>query len=337
MSDRFVSCAKIEPDLVAAAAGEAGATARERVDAHVARCGSCRDELGRYRALEDQVAELRTVMPPGAQVAASRDKLEARLLDLRSRLLAYRVVPTALGDVLIARSELGVALVEYLGNRGARQAREAKRPREVRTAGRREQVELVEDREELAGLADELGAYLAGRRHELRWPLDLRFVRTDFQREVLARTAEIPYGAVVSYKGLAQDMGRPHAVRAVAQALRWNPVPIVVPCHRVVGADGALVGYAGPHPERKRTLLGVEGVPVTAAGRTGSVRRELMYVLAPGEEREYCLPSCSPTTTLSTGATLFGSRAQAEARGLVPCVTCRPDLHPLAAPLSLFS
>jgi O-6-methylguanine DNA methyltransferase len=102
--------------------------------------------------------------------------------------------------------------------------------------------------------------YLKGRRTHLEWPLDLRLARSDFHREVLGATAAVPYGTVTSYVGIATEIGQPRAVRAVAQALRHNPVPIVVPCHRIIGASGDLTGYAGNKLGLKEQLLAVEGV-----------------------------------------------------------------------------
>jgi O-6-methylguanine DNA methyltransferase len=133
---------------------------------------------------------------------------------------------------------------------------------------------------------------------------------------------------VVSYKRLAADLGQPRAVRAVAQALRWNPLPVAIPCHRVVGATGLLTGYAGGETGRKRQLLALEGVPVLRARSDFEIARGAMYVLAPGDQ-EYCLPSCPSTAMLHSGLPMFfGSRERAESVGLRPCTTCRPDLHP---------
>src|SRR3989304_4723326 len=87
----------------------------------------------------------------------------------------------------------------------------------------------------------ELLESLEHKRTRLEWPLDLRLARSDFHRRVLEATAGIPYGAIMSSAGVACELGKPSAVRAVAQALRWTPLPIVVPCHRVVGASGARV------------------------------------------------------------------------------------------------
>jgi O-6-methylguanine DNA methyltransferase len=130
--------------------------------------------------------------------------------------------------------------------------------------------------------------------------------------------------------GLAHDIGKASAPRAVAQALRWNPLPIVIPCHRVIGASGALTGYAGSKLGLKQRLLTIEGVPTTAEGDDPTIRAQAMYVLYPGD-REYCIPTCpSLDTRQPMPLTRFGSRHHAEAVGLAPCTTCRPDLHPIS-------
>ncbi len=190
--------------------------------------------------------------------------------------------------------------------------------------------DAVEDRAATEGLRAELVEYLEGRRARLDWPLDLRRMRSDFQRRVLEATAALPYGAVTSYAGIAARIGAPSAMRPVAQALRWNPLPIVIPCHRVIGGSGALTGYAGRRVELKQRLLAVEGVKTVEARNDFKVDREAMYTWSPG--REYCVPTLwlAPVASLST-LTLFGTRQRAEAAGFAPCTSCRPDLHPIAS------
>lgn len=104
-------------------------------------------------------------------------------------------------------------------------------------------------------LERELGEWFAGARRDFDIPIALR--GTPFQRSVWEALREIPYGAVRSYGELARSLGKPDAVRAVGAANGRNPVSIVVPCHRVIGANGALTGYAGGL-ERKRFLLALE-------------------------------------------------------------------------------
>jgi methylated-DNA-[protein]-cysteine S-methyltransferase len=106
-------------------------------------------------------------------------------------------------------------------------------------------------------LRRELDEYFGGTRREFDLPVDLSPL-PGFQRSVLEELVRVPYGHVDTYGGLARRIGSPRAARAVGGALNRNPVPIVVPCHRIVGASGSLVGYAGGL-ERKQALLGLEG------------------------------------------------------------------------------
>jgi len=97
--------------------------------------------------------------------------------------------------------------------------------------------------------------YLAGRRRDFSLPLVLH--GTEFQKAAWQALQTIPYGAVRSYKDMAEQIGRPKAVRAVGMANNRNPISIIVPCHRVIGHNGALVGYGGGLP-MKRYLLDLE-------------------------------------------------------------------------------
>ena len=109
---------------------------------------------------------------------------------------------------------------------------------------------------------DELQAYLQGRLHAFSVPLDLSS-GTPFQQAVWQALLGIPCGQLRGYGALAAQLGRPAAARAVGAAVGRNPVSVIVPCHRVVGADGSLTGYAGVL-ERKQALLRLEGVAQSA-------------------------------------------------------------------------
>jgi methylated-DNA-[protein]-cysteine S-methyltransferase len=311
-------CREIESALLAVATGEADAATAERAGQHVRNCDACRRDLDRYRAIDLAVSDLRAAPAPNENEALTR--LGSRLADLRRQTLLYRIFRSPLGPILIARSETGVSCIEYLSGAG--------RFSESRLA-RDESVEALPDGDEAETLYRDLLEYIEGQRTRLEWRLDFRLARSVFHRAVLEVTAQIPYGAVRSYAGIADELGKPAATRAVAQALRWNPLAIVVPCHRVIGISGALTGYAGNRIALKRRLLAVEGVLTRKTAGEFGISRDQMYVLAPGQS--YCLPSCEwlanePRQRL----VLFGSRQRAEAAGLAPCSDCRPDLHPLA-------
>jgi methylated-DNA-[protein]-cysteine S-methyltransferase len=116
---------------------------------------------------------------------------------------------------------------------------------------------ILEAPERTDDVRRQLDAYFAGRRRAFDVPIDWRLVR-GFAGDVLRATARIPFGGVSSYRDIAAPVGSPNAYRAAGNALGSNPVPIVVPCHRVLHAGGGLGGYTGGL-ERKRYLLQLEG------------------------------------------------------------------------------
>lgn len=122
----------------------------------------------------------------------------------------------------------------------------------------------------------QLEEYFAGTRHAFTLPLHPR--GTAFQREVWTALSRIPYGRTISYAQLAQWIGKPSAVRAVGAANGRNPLPIVVPCHRVIGADGSLTGFGGGL-DAKATLLRLEGaVPMQAnAMQSGAMQSDDLF------------------------------------------------------------
>jgi methylated-DNA-[protein]-cysteine S-methyltransferase len=119
---------------------------------------------------------------------------------------------------------------------------------------------------EMAAPRDALSEYFEGDTHELDLPVDLRLMQAPFRRSVLEELRLVPRGKTVSYGELAARAGNPKAARAVGTACARNPIPIVVPCHRVLPGTGALGNYGGG-PERKRALLELEGVLPTPLSR----------------------------------------------------------------------
>ena len=118
----------------------------------------------------------------------------------------------------------------------------------------------IEDRDAFARVADQLDAYWRGELTEFDVPMSPP--GTDFQKQVWAALREIPYGETVTYGQIAESIGKPRAVRAVGRANGSNPIAVIVPCHRVIGANGSLTGYAGGL-DKKTKLLELEGSLLT--------------------------------------------------------------------------
>ena len=126
-----------------------------------------------------------------------------------------------------------------------------------------------EDATILAAALTQLSEYFSGNRYEFDLPLDVR--GTAFQQAVWAELMRIPYGATITYGEIARRIGRPEAARAVGAAVGANPLPILIPCHRVIGVGGSLTGYGGGL-EVKAALLRLEGAfPLDLIGEIGSV------------------------------------------------------------------
>jgi methylated-DNA-[protein]-cysteine S-methyltransferase len=127
----------------------------------------------------------------------------------------------------------------------------------------------------LRSAVQQLEEYFAKERTSFDLPLDFAGVGSGFQRDVYDRILEIGYGHVASYGQVARDIGKPDMARTVGQAVGANPIPIVVPCHRVVGSDGALTGFGGGLAA-KVSLLKLEGIDVDGARPTSKVHPEVI-------------------------------------------------------------
>jgi methylated-DNA-[protein]-cysteine S-methyltransferase len=165
----------------------------------------------------------------------------------------YTRLDTPIGKLLIVQGERGVVRVGFPDERVDALL--------AQVAGRVGPRIVASDRE-LAATRDAVSAYFDGVDERLDLPVDLALVRSDFRRSALSLLrAEVGPGEVVTYGGLAAKAGRPKAARAVGSACATNPVPIIVPCHRVLPGSGGVGSYGGG-PELKRLLLAHEGATV---------------------------------------------------------------------------
>jgi O-6-methylguanine DNA methyltransferase len=171
-----------------------------------------------------------------------------------------------------------------------------------------------------ADLARKIERRLAGDRHN-RIALDLRGT-TEFERAVWMKALEIPRGEVRPYGWIAAEIGRPKAVRAVGTALGHNPVPLIVPCHRVVRSDGMIGQYSLGGPRNKRTILAGEGAD---PDELETLARAGIRYFGSDTTHIYCMPTCRDARRV-TGRHLvrFRSAQAASAAGYRPCKHCRP-------------
>ncbi len=156
-----------------------------------------------------------------------------------------RLASSPIGPMWVAISIRGLVVVEW----------EMPRPDFLRRVEQYTQATpIIDDMERARDAVEQLAAYLECHRREFTIPVDFSGM-TPFQKQVLQLTAQIPYGQTATYKTLADASGHPGAARAVGRVEATNPIPIIIPCHRVVGTDGSLHGYGGPGGVKLKSWL----------------------------------------------------------------------------------
>ena len=224
----------------------------------------------------------------------------------------YWRLESPVGPVFIAHSPAGISMVTRAGSAA-----------EFERAFRRLHGRSVYPEKNVAP------AGIRARVRKLRGeaPRDLRFdLRglSEFERAVLMKALEIPAGEVRPYSWIAKEIGRPGAVRATGSALAKNPVPLLIPCHRVVRSDGHIGEYSMGGPRNKRTLLEMEGAHPETLERLASSG---VRYLGNEKQRHYCYPTCGGVETLVlSNKVQFHDEREAAAAGYHPCEDCRPPI-----------
>jgi methylated-DNA-[protein]-cysteine S-methyltransferase len=193
--------------------------------------------------IEQQLREAALDLPTESPQVAERAADEG-LLDV-----AYASVDSPLGPLVVASTPKGLVRVSYSDFRGEDEV--------LQELARRVSPRVLEAPARLDPVRRELDEYFEGRREDFDIPIDWSYL-AGFTREVLRATAAIPFGDVSTYAGVAAAAGSPRATRAAGNALGANPMPVIVPCHRVLRTGGQLGGYTGGL-ERKEFLLRLEG------------------------------------------------------------------------------
>jgi methylated-DNA-[protein]-cysteine S-methyltransferase len=197
-----------------------------------------------------------------AVLAGARERLVARARREGLETVGYRVLDSPLGPLWIAIGPKGVLAIHYGEEPSALEL-----ARIVRAYG----PGLLPDPRRIDPVARELDQYFAGRRRAFDVAVDLSPL-TDFQRRILRATAQVGFGSVSTYARVAAKAGSEKGSRAAGQALGANPIPIVVPCHRILASDGTLGGYAGGL-DAKRQLLALEREEIPPGGWPKSTLR----------------------------------------------------------------
>ena len=173
----------------------------------------------------------------------------AGLLDV-----VYDLTDSPVGTLLVATTDRGLCRISF----------DPQPEREAEWLAEAFGVKVLRAAKPVDDARRQLDEYFEGERTRFDLPVDLR-QSAPFSREILKRLARVPHGETTTYGALARAAGRPQAARAVGTVMNRNPIPIVLPCHRVVGANGSLTGYGGGL-ERKERLLQLEGASLTLLG-----------------------------------------------------------------------
>ena len=160
--------------------------------------------------------------------------------------IAYTTIDSPLGELIIAATPKGLLRIGFENETGV-----------LDDLAERVSPRILEYPARLERIRHELGEYFTGRRDRFEVPLDWGLI-DGFRRRVLTVTAQIPYGGVATYQDVAHRAGQPRGARAAGQALGGNPIPVIIPCHRVVRSGGGMGGYGGG-TDRKEFLLRLEG------------------------------------------------------------------------------
>jgi O-6-methylguanine DNA methyltransferase len=244
-----------------------------------------------------------------AMLRRARGAVRRAMRSIRRPQARVGVVASPLGRLLVAEGPRGLAAVHFMWVSDG----------ERTLAALRRRFDLVENGDFLDAIRRELERYFRGDFAALGRPVDLTLIESEFQRRALSFLRTVPAGSVVTYSGLAAAVGAPDAQRAIGNTMASNPVPIFVPCHRVIRSDGTIGNYGGG-VERKVRLLRTEGFKLG-----GDLRLPARAVLGHRGTRIFCRPECAAARRADpSNVMIFADPEHARRHGLRPCQLCGP-------------
>jgi methylated-DNA-[protein]-cysteine S-methyltransferase len=241
-------------------------------------------------------------------LAEGRRRFDKALTRERRPFARVGMINSPVGRLFIAEGPRGILAINFMDGKGLE-------PLEAM----RGKFDIVEDQAAADRIGDEIRRFIAGDRTALKHEIDLSLVESDFKRRALTKLCKVPLGSVITYQGLASAIGAPDGQRAIGNAMGSNPVPIYVPCHRVIKSDLSIGNYGGG-VARKLKLLRAEGF---AVGK--DLRVPARAVMGHQRTHIYCRPECSAAQRANVGRCyIYADSERARSAGLRACKICHP-------------
>jgi O-6-methylguanine DNA methyltransferase len=245
-----------------------------------------------------------------AMIQQTRPEIERAMKRWRRPQARVGEVRSALGPLLIAESDLGIAAIHFLFISGAERTLEMLR----------QKFDLIENEASTKRVGGEIQRFFKGDLTVMEREVDLSLIESEFKRRALTQLRKVPAGAVITYQALAAAVGNPDSQRAIGTTMATNPVPIIIPCHRVIRSDGTIGNYGGG-VANKIKMLRAEGFEVGP-----DLRLPSRAVMGHRVTRIYCDPQCSAAKRANPSrAYIFADAAHAAHAGLRPCKLCHPS------------
>lgn len=245
-----------------------------------------------------------------AMIVQTRPRIERAMKILRRPQARVGIIPSPLGQLLVAESDRGVAAIHFLFISGGDRTLEQLRAK----------FDLIENEPSAQRIEAEIDRVFKSGIDATSRPVDLSLVESEFQRHAYMLLRRVPAGAVITYHGLATIAGHPDAQRAIGTTMATNPIPIFVPCHRVIKSDGTIGNYGGG-VDNKIKLLRAEGFEV---GR--DLRLPSRAVMGHRHTKIFCRPDCSAARRADpNNALIYADARHARHEGLRACKLCKPD------------
>lgn len=243
-----------------------------------------------------------------ALLSQGRQRFDKALGRERRPTARVGIIDSPMGRLFIADGPRGILTIHFMDGKGPE-------PLEML----RGKFDVVEDQAAVDRIGEEIRRFVAGDRTALKHDIDLSLVESDFKRRALTKLCKVPLGSVVTYQGLATAVGAPDGQRAIGNAMGSNPVPIYVPCHRVIKSDLSIGNYGGG-VDRKLKLLRAEGF---AVGK--DLRVPALAVMGHQRTHIYCRPDCSAAKRANAGRWyIYADSERARTAGLRACKICHP-------------